>query len=128
MIIKEYKIFENKLDIEEKKTNLLELAIDTEELELVKFFVDKGAKSEYSLEKSCYDDDIFRYLLSKKEDINQLKGNIRALRDSSVQKALIDYGHENFVRDNVGFNKSLKDDPKYRDIVEMEEEVDKFNM
>ena len=68
MVIKNYKIFEDKLQIQEEMSTLLELAIDTQELDLVKFFVEKGARSgDNTMESASYNNEIFKYLLEKYE-------------------------------------------------------------
>lgn len=132
MIIKKYKLFENKIGLESDQEKLLDLAVDTGELDLVKFFVDKNfnIKNDHEILLSAaknQDYEIFRYLLSKGADINELKKSY-ILKDTNIQKSLIDNGYEQFVHDTSGFNKELKNDPKYRDYVDKEENLDKFNL
>lgn len=127
MIIKKYKLFENKIELDEERSKLLEMAIDTGDLDLVKFFVNKGFKSENVLSVSIDDEKIFRYFLSKGVDIEEIKNN-PYLKKTNIQKSLIDYGYEQFVYDQVGFNSELKNDPKYKNLVDMTEETEKYNM
>ena len=206
MIIKKYKLFENKLELDEEKSKLLDLAIETGDLDLVKFFVKKKFRSsDETMDNATYHDDIFTYLLDHNYKLNieqrrlnddqvQMKlidfgklnyifeklghFNIRLkssskykklideffkknpsikafewskddkelclyilnkginykdlpkeiLRELEVQKALIDFGEEQFIHESVGFNWELKNNPKYKNVVDMEEQSDKFNI
>lgn len=117
MIIKKYRLFEQKLEIREEMSTLLDMAIDTEELELVEFFVSKGARStDETMEKASHDDVIFKYLLNNKYKL-ELSEN--RLKDVNVQKVLIDNNRHKYVIDKIGyFNRELKDYEKYKESID----------
>jgi len=117
MVITKYKLFEQKLETTEELSKLLDMAIATDDLELVKFFVSKGARStDDTLENASYDEDIFKYLL---DNNYKLKLSVSRLNDTGVQKTLIDYNKYNYILENLGyFNKQLKSDKKYKESVD----------
>lgn len=117
MIIRKYKLFEQKLETTEELSKLLDMAIDTDELELVEFFVGKGARStDDTMERASWDNDIFKYLLS-----NNYKLNLSAnrLNDTGVQKTLIDFNKHKYIIENLGyFNVQLKKDKEYKESID----------
>ncbi len=117
MIIRKYKLFEEKLQTQEELSELLDMAIDTEELELVEFFVRKGSRStDNTMEKASWTKDIFKHLLDNKYKLNISE---RRLQDSDVQKILIDYNKHKYIFEELGyFNRELKKDEKYKNSVD----------
>jgi len=117
MIIRKYKLFEEKLQTTEELGKLLDLAIETDELEFVEFFVNKGARStDETMEKASWEEEIFRYLLEHKYKLNLTE---QRLNDDTVQKILIDFGKHKYILENLGyFNIKLKRDEKYKNSVD----------
>jgi hypothetical protein len=116
MVIRKYKLFEQNLEVNDELSKLLDMAIDTDELDIVKFFVSKGARStDETSEKASYSDDIFRYLLENKYKIDLSTDRLKEL---DVQIALIDYNKHQTIVDSVYFNDSLKYDVKYNKLVD----------
>lgn len=117
MVITKYKLFEQKLEVNEELSKLLDMAIDTEELELVEFFVSKGARSsDNTMENASWIYGIFRYLLSNNYKINLSN---RRLADTSVQKILIDFNKHDYILEKLGyFNIELRDYEKYKESVD----------
>ena len=129
------KIFENFTeDVKDMKNMILRRAIETGELSVVKSFVKRGydINGDDILDYSVENIDIFKYMLEKKIDIKDgMNGyNFRdsVKRKLDVQKALIDAGYEMLLYDKVGFHYELKNDKKYADIVNMVEDMKKYNM
>jgi len=116
-MIRKYKLFEQNLEVNEELSNLLDMAIETDELELVKFFVNKGARStNNTLEIASWTEDIFRYLLDNKY---KLKLSTSRLNELDVQKTLIDYNKHKYILENLGyFSRRLKNDEKYKESVD----------
>jgi len=126
------KIFEKYNDIKEVKNLIFLKAIENGDIEMVNFFIKKGAdlNGEGILFEASFNDDIFRYLLKKgasvEEAINsEFKDRMREL---SVQKILIDFGHEVLIEQTVGLNRRLKDDPKYADLIDQVDDMKKYNL
>lgn len=118
--------------LEDVKETLLVKAIDTEDLDIVKFFVEKDydINTNEVLFSATFNDEIFRYFLQKGAKVENLIDDhyMKRLHDKNVQKALIDYGHETFVHDVPGFNNDLRNDPKYADVIDRFERTDKYNI
>jgi len=117
MVIRKYKLFEQKLEVNEELSKLLDMAIGTDELEFVKFFVNKGARStDDTLESASWDQDIFKYLLDNNYKLNL---SDQRLLDNGVQKTLIDYNKHKYILETLGhFNKQLKNEEKYKKSVD----------
>ena len=138
MIIKLYEKFITEAaasdDIDEVKDIILIKAIDTEIVEIVEFFVNKGynINGEQVLFTASFDDNMFRYFLENGADVKKLLEDDvyfdKRIKDVNVQKALIDFGHEQLIYDGPGFNDKLKNDPKYADIIERFENAEKYNL
>ena len=116
------KLFEKFESVGDVKDALFIKAIETDELDLVKFFFKKGynLNSDDAVYTSTFNDNIFRFFLKNKADVKVLNynSNTREQLDKlEVQKALIDFGYDSFIYDTVGFNRNLKFDPKYADII-----------
>jgi hypothetical protein len=126
------KLFENYTNIKDIKKEILIKAIDTHNIAVIDFFVKKGydINGESVLYDATYDDKVFRYLLSKKSNIEKCIdfGFKERMRDENVQKALIDFGYDNIIYNNVGFNHNLRNDPKYHDIIELYDDSEKYNL
>lgn len=127
------KLFEKFTNIKDVKDSIFLRAVGTDELNIVKFFVKKGydINVEDALYEATDNDEIFRFLLKNGANVEALNSDYdsrKALQEVYVQKALIDFGHEVFIYDTVGFNERLKEDPKYADIVLRFENVSKYNI
>ena len=127
------KLFEKFESVGDVKDALFIKAIETDELNLVKFFFKKGynLNSDDAVYTSTFNDNIFRFFLKNKADVKVLNynSNTREQLDKlEVQKALIDFGYDSFIYDTVGFNRNLKFDPKYADIIKSYENIGKFNL
>ena len=124
------KLFEKYTDIKDVKETIFIKAIDTGNINVIKFFVNKGydINGEKVLYTSSFDDKVFRYLLTKKPDIKINYEFRERMRNSEVQKALIDFNYGELIYKNVGFHDKLRDDPKYKNVVEMYEDAGKYNM
>jgi len=117
MVITKYKLFEQKLETTEELSKLLDMAINTDELELVEFFVSKGARStDETMENASWNDEIFKYLLENKYKLNLSE---RRLNDIGVQKLLIDHNKHDYILENLGyFNAELRKYEKYKESVD----------
>jgi len=127
------KLFEKFENISEVKDVIFLKAINTYDLNLIKFFVKKGydINTQDAIYNATYSGDVLRYFLENGADVKDLNNDWHTqnqLRIEEVQKILIDFGYENFIYDTVGFNKNLKKDPKYSDIVERFEDTEKYNL
>lgn len=122
------KLFEKYTELKDIKDMLILRAAYAENLDLVKFFVERGynINADKLLDAATWESDIFKYLLEKGSDIEKI-GNDR-LRDINVQKILIDHEHVLFVYDRVGFNRQLENDPKYKEIIDMVEYSKDYNI
>jgi hypothetical protein len=130
------KLFEKFTDISDTKYEILESAISTDNVDIIKFFISKGYdinEPGIILEAAFYDN-VFRFFLESGVDIENItKANDKytlseALKNIVVQKALLDYGHEHIIFDTVGFNYGLKRIQKYADIIERFEDMSKYNL
>lgn len=129
MIIKLFEKYSKEL--KEVKNLIIERAADTE-VEIVDFFVKRGydINCEEAIYNSTFDDNILRYFLKNDADFEnhpldyQFKSRLKEL---IVQKALIDFDKELFIFNTVGFNPKLKEDPKYSEIIERVENMEKYN-
>ena len=125
------KLYEKYLNIKEVKAEIFIKAIDTNDKEIIEFFIKKGydINGKGVLFASSFDEDIFRYFLEKGIKVENNDHDFdRRLTYLEIQKALIDYGYEVFINDTVGFNNSLKNDPKYADVVQRFEDIGKYNL
>ncbi len=123
------KLFEAFANIDDVKSEIFVKAIETYELGIIKFFIKKGydISGKNALINASYDDNILRYFLKNGSDVKALEDH-NQLHNIEVQKALIDFGHDIFIYQTVGFNKQLKFDPKYADTVQNFENMEKFNL
>jgi len=128
------KLFEKYTEISDVKEIILCNAINTIDLELVKFFVERGynVNTNKVLFEATFTPEILKYLLGKKMDLNFVSSGNYELRSQlhilEIQKILIDFGYEHFIFDKIGFNQKLKEDPKYADVVERYEDAKKYNL
>jgi len=129
------KLYEKYIDIKDIKETLILKAIETDNVNMIDFFVKKGydINFEEAILLSTFNNKIFRYFLKNKIKIDESIIDYEfknRLRDVEVQKALIDFGHEQIIKDTVGFDFSLKNDPnsKYADVIRRYEDVDKYNL
>lgn len=123
------KLYENFTDVQEIKETIFRKAVDTNQIDIVKFFLKKGynINSENAIVTASYYDDMFRFFLKKNANIDDLKHDDR-LMDLDVQKALMDFGHEVFINDNAEFNYKLRNIPEYAKIINRFEEMGKYNL
>jgi hypothetical protein len=120
-MIKLFEEFEEFKEINEVKEDIFMKAIETSETGIVDFFISKGYNiNDYkdALYKSLRDSDMFRHLLEKGANVENLP-NCRLLRDDDIQKALIDNNYEMFIFDNCKFSYSLQYDSEYGDIIKL---------
>jgi len=125
------KLFESFTDIKEVKNNIFLKAIQTGEIDIIQFFLEKGYDingDDFFSEAVCQKDEILRYLLEKGVEVESNRNIEYYLKTLDVQKALIDFGYELFIYDNVGFNPNLSNDPDYAHVVEMTKDMKKYNM
>jgi len=115
------KLFESFTDLEDTKFLLMLKAIDTDNPDIVDFFVKKG----YDIDdveiflKATRNSDSLRYLLKNGIDPNNYKNinDDRGLKDYETQKALMDYNYGRYIEKYIGFNWKIKEDPKYAELV-----------
>ena len=115
------KLFEKFKDASEIKDKIFLKAVKTCEKYIIDLFLDKGydINTENAIVFASGDDEIFRYFLKKGADLDDLINN-RSLNEEDVQKALIDFNHEDFIYDNkVNFNYKLKLDSEYGEIIKL---------
>ena len=115
------KLFEKFKDESEIKDKIFLKAVKTCEKYIIDLFLDKGydINTENAIVFASGDDEIFRYFLKKGADLDDLINN-RSLNEEDVQKALIDFNHEDFIYDNkVNFNYKLKLDSEYGEIIKL---------
>ena len=96
------KLFEKFSSVEDVKETIFLKVVDTEDIDLIKFFLKKGydINTDNALYKASWDDNVFRFFLENKADVTLLDEN--RLKDLHVQKALIDFGHDSYVFEEVG--------------------------
>ena len=113
------KLFEKFKYASEIKDIIFLKAVKTDEKYIIDLFLDKGYDINTENAILYTNDEIFRYFLEKGANIYDLKNN-RSLNEEDVQKALIDFNHEDFIYDNkVNFNYKLKQDPEYGEIIKL---------
>jgi hypothetical protein len=129
------KLFEKYRDLDDVKGIIFHYAVKTLDLDTVEFFVNKGYDINSDTEKifyeGSYDKYLLKYLLDKglKIEDMQIEYNVKErLKNIVVQKVLIDCGYELFIYQTVGFNHSIKNDPKYADIVDRFEQAKQYNL
>lgn len=135
------KLFENYSNLEYIKSEILEKAFETCDVDIIDFFHKKGynilnLKLFY---ESTYNLDVFIYMLN---NINNLEEFLDVDKNDSyyidkiiynfirleIQKTLIDHGHANIIFKFTKFHNDLKKDPKYSKIVDFYENVENFNI
>jgi hypothetical protein len=128
------KLFESYSELSDFKEEILLEAIYTEDLELLKKLLNKGYKvtEKCVLESPGCDKETMTFLL-KNIDIDKLFKDLdyekkNFLEFDSVQEILIELGEEQIIYSSVGFKWSIKNNPKYKDIIDRYENVDKFNL
>ncbi len=118
MIIRKYRLFEEKIELQTEFQDLFIMAINTDDIDLVKFFIDKNAKIDDGAVETALDyDDVLEYFFTMKMTPKQLNGNYKVLRSARVQKYMIDNGYIQSIYDEVKFNDILNDDDKYKRII-----------
>lgn len=129
------KIFEDFTEgVKDIKNIILRRAIETGKLSIIKSFVKRGydINGDDILSNVVEDVDTFRYMLEKKIDIEDGMKDYyfrdKVKNSVDAQKALIDFSYEMLLYDKVGFHRELKNDKKYADIVNMVEDMKKYNM
>lgn len=127
------KLFEKYSNIQDVKDMIFLKSISTDNIGIVKFFLKKGydINTEDALLRATFDDNMLRFFIKSGVDLDAVKDDSdirRRLSDITVQRTLIDLGKEQIIYDTVGFNGGLKGDPKYRDIIEEYEEIERYNL
>ena len=125
------KLFESYNNLAEVKNEIFLAAVDTENIELIEFFLNKGydINNDGVLTSALQQhSETLRFLLEKglKVEYNQFDDNY--LRDLEVQKVLIDFGYDFLLYDKVGFNNGLLADKKYADKVKAVDDMTKYNL
>jgi len=126
-------LFEKYKDIQELKQIILIKAVETHEIPVIEFFIQRGYNFDYLevLIEMCEDEELLKYFLDKGFNIENYKDDYhfkRNMQNTNIQKKLIDFGFENLIYSTVGFNSGLKYDPKYSDIVKRFEDIEKYNL
>lgn len=128
------KLFEKFSTVDDVKDALFIKAIETGELNLVKFFVKKGynINADKAIFNATYYNDILKYFLENNADVEPLAEDWKSetqLSNAEVQKLLIDFGYDNFIHRTVGFNIGIRAfGQKYIDIIEDYKNIVKFNI
>lgn len=131
------KLFENYTDynseIEYVKDIILQKAVDTNDVNTVDFFINKGYDFEtYDvLYNSLFSIHIFKLFLEKGIDVNEYLKIDRVdvyFKNEEFQKILIDFGYGSFIYEHFKFNDNLRNDPKYKNVIERFEDMDKYNI
>lgn len=120
-MIKLFEQFKESEKINDMKEDIFMKAVETGETGIVDFFISKGYNiNDYEdiLYKAISDPDMFRHLLEKGADIENLP-NCSQLSNVDIQKALIDNNYEMFIFDNCKFSYSLQYDSEYGDIIKL---------
>ena len=122
------KLFENFSSLEDVKETIFNYAVETHKPEIIEFFLDRGydIDTDDALDNASYDLPTFKFMLDKGADIEFLS-EIK-MKNLEIQKILIDYGHEYYVHDSVGFHYLLKNDPEYANVVKRFEDMKKYNL
>jgi len=135
------KLFEKYNNIAEIKNMLFLKAIDTDNIEVIDFFVKKGYKAndDEIFEKALYNIEVLKYFLTQgvKPFYPNYDSRLRnQLKEENVQKVLIDFNYAQFINDTIGFNYNLIT-PKeveevgidgVKDFVNMKYNMNKFNL
>ena len=128
------KLFEKFKDISDVKEEIFLKAVNTGDIEVVDSFIEKGydINADKVLYRAGYaNEDLFKHLIEKGSDIEKvtLDYNFKELlRHDSIQKILLDLDYELFLEEAVGINKSLKSEPKYKDIIDRFEDSKRYNL
>jgi hypothetical protein len=128
------KIFEKYNDLSLIKMEVFIKAVQTYDLEIIKFFIDRDYdfNNEKVFIEASYDDDILRFFLEKGIDFEKFKDDYDfkgRLKDVSVQSIFLDFGYELFIYETLGsFNDSLRQNPKYNEIIERFEDAKNYNL
>lgn len=127
------KLYEKYKDIKYVKEEIMARAINTENLDIIKFFESRGYdfNNPIAMFEASFNEDIFEYLLNKKFDIENYMNNndfSSRAKEPEVQKKLIDFGYDGVINRTVGFNDKLRNDPKYKHIIDMYNDMSKFNL
>ena len=128
------KLFEKFKDISDVKEEIFLKAVNTGDIEVVDSFIEKGydINADKVLYRAGYaNEDLFKHLIEKGSDIEKvtLDYNFKELlRHDSIQKILLDLDYELFLEEAVGINKSLKSEPKYKDIIDRFEDSERYNV
>lgn len=132
MLVKLFEDFtEGVTDI--RNTIFLE-AVKTGDVDIVKSFIKRGYDvngTDDITVQFIYDIDLFKLFLENKGDVKESMENHtfkRLMKDLKIQKLLIDFGYDGLIHDTIGFNRELSEDPKYSNVVDMHNDVGKFNI
>jgi len=129
------KLFEKYNNIKEMKDLLFKKSVQTGEIKIVDFFLNKGydINNEEALVQACYDPFVmFAHLVEKGINLEEFEDSWdfkrRLQNDLDLQKSIINLGKEQIIYDTVGFDSRLKYDPKYKDIIDRFEDAEKYNL
>ena len=133
------RIFERYNQISDVKDIIFATAIETANIELVKFFLKKNYNiyGKDILFLASYEPEIFDLFIKKGMKIDEWWRNVKndygshqksRFKDLDFQKKLIDLGYDQLIYDEIGFNYALEKDPKYKDVVDRFEVTGKYNL
>jgi hypothetical protein len=104
---------------------------ENEAKKLLDFFINKGYDIDDELEYVASEPKALKYFLEKGVNPNNYKTNqgfLKKIYALEIQKVLIDLGYDLFIHETVGFNKALKNDPKYFKVVDKFDKAKKYNI
>lgn len=119
--------------LDDIKNTIMLRAVESNNVDVIDFFVKKkyNYDNDNIIETTMYNNNSLRYFLGKGINFIKYYNNDtikRNIKDTDVQKILIDFNYEDFIYDTVGFNFELKQDPKYSKIIQRFEEQKKYNL
>jgi hypothetical protein len=127
------KIFEKYLEVDDVKQEILNKAIETGEVEVLGFFINKGYDIDNisSIVKAMPIDNMLLYFLKNGINIEKYKDDYdikRKLEDYDIQDTLMENGYDRLIYNTVGFCWRVKNNPKYADIISLYEDSTKYNI
>jgi hypothetical protein len=136
------KLFENYNNVVEVKEMILLKAIDTDKIEVIDFFINKGYKADNDdiFIKAVYNKDLLEYFLEK--GIKPFYPGyydtriVRQLSKEEIQRILINFNYAQFIYDTIGFNDDVITEEEVKEVgidgvkefVNMKYNMNKFNL
>ena len=127
------KIFEKYLEVDEVKQEILNKAIETGDVDVLDFFINKGydIDNEISIVKAMSIDDMLLYFLKNGINIEKYKDEYdikRKLNDPDIQVTLMNNGYDRLIYNTVGFCWRVKNMTEFADIISLYEDSQKYNI